>query len=108
MTVQQVGLGGGSRKAIRTKDILKAAVTNRRQAIDTFLKELDTNKDGDIGVDELLSLMENVAVQRRQRKWMWFAIVALTFCALSTIAATVGLTYAVLKAVQDTEVMPGS
>ncbi|KXZ41751.1 hypothetical protein GPECTOR_295g796 [Gonium pectorale] len=51
--------------------------------------------------------MENVAVQRRQRKWMWFAIVALTFCALSTIAATVGLTYAVLKAVQDTEVVGG-
>ncbi|KXZ51411.1 hypothetical protein GPECTOR_12g373 [Gonium pectorale] len=86
---------------------LLAAVTSRRQAIDTFLQELDTNKDGDISIDELLSLMENVAVQRRQRKWMWFAIVALAFCALSTIAATVGLTYAVLKAVQDTEVVGG-
>ncbi|KXZ42180.1 hypothetical protein GPECTOR_189g292 [Gonium pectorale] len=105
----ETGGGGGhpGDSELPTTPSMVSAVTNRRQAIDTFLKELDTNRDGDIGVDELLSLMESVAVQRRQRKWMWFAIVALTFCALSTIAATVGLTYAVLKAVQDTEVVGG-
>ncbi|KXZ42974.1 hypothetical protein GPECTOR_108g169 [Gonium pectorale] len=84
-----------------------AAVTTRRQEFDNFLKELDANKDGNIDIDELLAHMEGIAAQRRQRKWMWFAIVALAFCALSTIAATVGLTYAVLKAVQDTEVVGG-
>ncbi|KXZ53352.1 hypothetical protein GPECTOR_7g1247 [Gonium pectorale] len=95
--------------AIKVVDVLKKAGSGRRQkaGLDQLMAELDKNRDGDVDAEELINLLEGVVEHRRQRKWMWFVIIALSAFALATIAATVGLTYAVLEAMKDTEIHNG-
>ncbi|KXZ53196.1 hypothetical protein GPECTOR_7g1089 [Gonium pectorale] len=100
---EMVTVNVNNTSTISTVDVLRKAGTARRAAIDGFLQELDHNHDGNINADDLLSMLEGVATQRRQRRWMIFAIVGLLFFCCATVAATVGLTYAVVHALKDTE-----
>ncbi|KXZ48683.1 hypothetical protein GPECTOR_26g586 [Gonium pectorale] len=69
--------------------------------------ELDRDGSGQIDVTELVSLLEGVANSRRERKYMWFAIVAMFIFGIILIGAIIGLSYAMMYALKDTEVKGG-
>ncbi|KXZ47465.1 hypothetical protein GPECTOR_35g903 [Gonium pectorale] len=52
-------------------------------------------------------MLEGVVKSRRERRYMIFGLVALTLFSLCTIGTVVGLTYAVVDALKDTEVVGG-
>ncbi|KAG2423845.1 hypothetical protein HXX76_015005 [Chlamydomonas incerta] len=72
--------------------------------IAALLKELDKDGDGTIDANELVSHLEGVVSHRRERRWMWWIIAMLTLFNLFTIGAVVGLTYATMYSLKDSEV----
>ncbi|PNW76776.1 hypothetical protein CHLRE_11g475700v5 [Chlamydomonas reinhardtii] len=72
--------------------------------IQQLLKELDKDGDGTIDANELVSHLEGVVSHRRERRWMWWIIAMLTLFNLFTIGAVVGLTYATMYSLKDSEV----
>lgn len=76
------------------------------QRYEAQLKSLDKNGDGEIDINELFSFIEDVSKMERQRQLLkWAAIITGCF-ALLTIAAVVGLVYAVVVLTKDTTVQP--
>ena len=68
------------------------------------LKSIDTNGDGMIDIGELCEKIEEMATIEKQRRLLkWATIITMVF-ALLTIAATVGLVYAVVALTKDTNV----
>ncbi|KXZ48979.1 hypothetical protein GPECTOR_24g269 [Gonium pectorale] len=52
---------------------------------------------------KMLNLVEGVVKGRRERRYMWFVIVSLFVLGAVLIGAIIGLTYAVVSALKDTE-----
>ncbi|KXZ43137.1 hypothetical protein GPECTOR_101g38 [Gonium pectorale] len=69
-----------------------------------ILQELDQNGDGVINAAELVNMLDGVVKARRERRYMFFVIAALCVFCLCTVGAVVGLTYAVVDALKDTQV----
>ncbi|KXZ48976.1 hypothetical protein GPECTOR_24g266 [Gonium pectorale] len=67
------------------------------------VKEIDRDGSGTIDVNELLNLVEGVVKGRRERRYMWFVIVSLIVLGAILIGTIIGLTYAVVSALKDTE-----
>ncbi|KXZ45113.1 hypothetical protein GPECTOR_58g562 [Gonium pectorale] len=100
-----VETGKGKSMAISIKSVMTKVGSQRRSAeLSNILAEMDSDQSGTIDVEELLNLVEGLAKTRREKKWMAFIIVALFIFALATIGTIVGLTYAVMSALKDTEV----
>ncbi|KXZ43132.1 hypothetical protein GPECTOR_101g33 [Gonium pectorale] len=78
--------------------------TRNSQQINKILQELDQNGDGVINAAELVNMLDGVVKARRERRYMFFIIVALCVFCLLTVGAVVGLTYAVVDALKDTQV----
>ncbi|KXZ48544.1 hypothetical protein GPECTOR_27g715 [Gonium pectorale] len=57
---------------------------------------------------QLLNLVEGLIKTRRERRYMWFAIIAMFLLGAVLIGAIVGLTYAVVAALKDTEIHDGT
>ncbi|KXZ42998.1 hypothetical protein GPECTOR_107g142 [Gonium pectorale] len=98
----------GITTTIKVKDILKQVGSQRRAAnIGVLLSEVDRDKDGTVDIAELLNMLEGVVKSRRERRYMCIGLIALTVFAACTIGAIVGLTYAIVNALKDTEVAGG-
>ncbi|KXZ43120.1 hypothetical protein GPECTOR_101g21 [Gonium pectorale] len=109
---QRSGTGGddgrmSSRfKSFRVADLIKGASGNEGHAaqINNILQELDQNGDGVINAAELINMLDGVVKARRERRYMFFVIAALCVFCVCTVGAVVGLTYAVVDALKDTQV----
>ncbi|KXZ45142.1 hypothetical protein GPECTOR_58g591 [Gonium pectorale] len=101
----RVETGKGQSMAISIKSIMTKVGSQRRfTELGNILAEMDSDQSGTIDVEELLHLVEGLAKTRREKKWMAFIIIALFIFALATIGTIVGLTYAVMSALKDTQV----
>ncbi|KXZ48984.1 hypothetical protein GPECTOR_24g274 [Gonium pectorale] len=93
---------------IRTQSIMRQVggrgSIRRANEIQKVLSELDRDHDGTIDVAELIDMVEGIVKSRRERRYMWFVIIALFVFAACTIGTIIGLTYAVVDALKDTEV----
>ncbi|KXZ43625.1 hypothetical protein GPECTOR_85g355 [Gonium pectorale] len=79
----------------------------RNKRLLQMLEELDRDGSGTIDVAELLSLLEGVMNSRRERKYMCVAIIGMFVFGLILIGTIIGLTYAMLYSLKDTEVKGG-
>ncbi|KXZ48985.1 hypothetical protein GPECTOR_24g275 [Gonium pectorale] len=94
-------------QTIRTQSIMRQVgkgSVRRAKEIQGVLSELDRDHDGSIDVAELIDMVEGIVKSRRERRYMWFVIIALFVFAACTIGTIIGLTYAVVDALKDTEV----
>ncbi|KXZ43364.1 hypothetical protein GPECTOR_92g587 [Gonium pectorale] len=89
------------------KTIGSGASNKRNEKLVEILEELDRDGSGQIDVTELVSLLEGVANSRRERKYMCLAIVAMFIFGIVLIGAIIGLSYAMMYALKDTEVKGG-
>ena len=70
----------------------------------TRLRALDQDGNGELDMEEVCKALDEMATMEKEKKVLkWAAGIAGLFCLL-TVAATVGLTYAVVKLSQDINV----
>ncbi|KXZ48471.1 hypothetical protein GPECTOR_27g641 [Gonium pectorale] len=65
---------------------------------------LDRNGDGTIDVAELVGMLEGVTRTRRERRYLAYTVVIMFVFGLIMIGTIIGLTYAMLYSLKDTEV----
>lgn len=68
------------------------------------LRALDKNGDGELDLEEVVDAMEQMIKSEKQNRMLKWFLAAMTVFCLLTIAATVGLTYAVVSLSKDTKV----
>ncbi|KXZ48983.1 hypothetical protein GPECTOR_24g273 [Gonium pectorale] len=97
--------GKDPKQMLRVQSIMKkVGGAQRSREVHAILEELDRDHDGTIDVAELIDMVEGIVKSRRERRYMWFVIIALFVFAACTIGTIIGLTYAVVNALKDTEV----
>lgn len=69
---------------------------------------LDKNKDGEIDIVELCEVLEELSQVEKSRRILKWAAILLAVFAVLTIAAVVGLVYAVVVLTKDTSVVDGN
>ncbi|KXZ45310.1 hypothetical protein GPECTOR_56g407 [Gonium pectorale] len=95
-------------RTLSVKEVIKQIGNGKRdQKLMEILEELDRDGSGQIDVTELVGLLEGVARGRKERKYMIFAIVAMFVFGIVLIGTIIGLTYAMLYSLKDTEVKGG-
>ncbi|KXZ48467.1 hypothetical protein GPECTOR_27g637 [Gonium pectorale] len=72
-----------------------------------ILEDLDRNGDGTIDVAELVGMLEGVTRTRRERRYLAYTVVIMFVFGLIMIGTIIGLTYAMLYSLKDTEVKGG-
>ncbi|KXZ52423.1 hypothetical protein GPECTOR_9g467 [Gonium pectorale] len=92
-TAVSLGVGGNSSK--RDRKLLK------------ILEELDRDGSGHIDIAELVSLLEDVARGRKERKYMCWAMFAMFVFGCILVGSIIGLTYATMYSLKDSEVKGG-
>lgn len=76
----------------------------RYKRYEAQLKSIDKNGDGVIDLGEICHLIEEMATVEKQRRLLKWAAIITGIFALLTIAAVVGLVYAVVVLTKDTKV----
>jgi hypothetical protein len=69
-----------------------------------YLRQLDKNGDGQLDLDEVCDAIDEIIRKEKTEKTLKWLLAGMAIFALLTIAATVGLTYAVVVMSKDTHV----
>ncbi|KXZ48483.1 hypothetical protein GPECTOR_27g653 [Gonium pectorale] len=69
--------------------------------------ELDRDGSGQVDVAELIDMLEGVQRSRKERRYMCYGMIAMLVFGVVLIGTIIGLTYAMLYSLKDTEVKGG-
>ncbi|KXZ42262.1 hypothetical protein GPECTOR_172g199 [Gonium pectorale] len=87
------GPDGGNKK-LNVKDIIQ--------------QNLDRDGDGTIDTAELVTLLEGLAQSRKEKKYLCYAVLGMLIFGLALIGTIIGLTYAIMDNMKETEVGRGN
>ncbi|KXZ48481.1 hypothetical protein GPECTOR_27g651 [Gonium pectorale] len=87
--------------------MIAVGAQNRDQKLMKILEELDRDGSGQIDVAELIEMLESVQRSRKERRYMCYGMIAMFVFGVVLIGTIIGLTYAMLYSLKDTEVKGG-
>ncbi|KXZ56187.1 hypothetical protein GPECTOR_1g161 [Gonium pectorale] len=96
-------------RTLSVKEVMRTIGVDKNKHADVLaiLEDLDRNGDGTIDVAELVTLLEGVTRTRRERKYLAYTVIVMFIFGLIMIGTIIGLTYAMLYSLKDTEVKGG-